>query len=145
MMKHRSAHILILLAVILSACVAQAAETPVIPAAPTETPQPLFTPTPVSRSLTVCLGDEPTTLYLYGGLNSAARSVLSAIYDGPIDLAKYVYDPVIIEKIPDLDWISSLDFEAECRGSGFWSLKDPELRQISSHPGRFCCSRRALA
>jgi peptide/nickel transport system substrate-binding protein len=103
MMKHRSAHILILLAVILSACVAQAAETPVIPAAPTETPQPLFTPTPVSRSLTVCLGDEPTTLYLYGGLNSAARSVLSAIYDGPIDLAKYEYDPVIIEKIPDLE------------------------------------------
>jgi peptide/nickel transport system substrate-binding protein len=36
-------------------------------------------------------------------LNSAARSVLSAIYDGPIDLAKYVYDPVIIEKIPDLE------------------------------------------
>ena len=63
---------------------------------------PLPAPTPESRSLTICLGDEPNTLYTYGGLNSAARSVLSAIYDGPMELANYEYNPVILEKIPKL-------------------------------------------
>ena len=69
---------------------------------PMPTTPPLSTPTPVSRSLTVCLGVEPNTLYLYGGVNSSARSVLSAIYDGPMDVQGYEYQPVIIEKIPDL-------------------------------------------
>ena len=103
MMKTRSIHILILLILALSACAPQVTEIPVVPDAPTETPAPLLTPTPVSRSLTVCLGDEPSTLYAYGGLNSAARSVLSAIYDGPIDVSEYEYEAVILEKVPNLE------------------------------------------
>jgi peptide/nickel transport system substrate-binding protein len=87
----------------LSACTPQATETPVIEGAQTETPTPLPTPTLVPRSLTICLGDEPTTLYAYGNLNSAARSVLSAIYDGPMDTTGYEYQPVILGKIPNLD------------------------------------------
>jgi peptide/nickel transport system substrate-binding protein len=87
----------------LSACIPQATETPVIEGAQTETPTPLPTPTLVPRSLTICLGDEPTTLYAYGNLNSAARSVLSAIYDGPMDTTGYEYQPVILGKIPNLD------------------------------------------
>ena len=103
MMKLRSVHILILLTLALSACAPQVTEIPVIPAAPTATPAPLPAPTPAPRSLTVCLGAEPTTLYAYGGLNSAARSVLSAIYDGPMDVAEYEYEAVILEKIPNLE------------------------------------------
>jgi len=103
-MKMRIAHILILLILFLSACAPQATEEiSVIPDVPTETPTPLPSPMPESRSLTVCLGEEPSTLYLYGGLNSAARSVLSAVYDGPMDVSDYVYEAVILEKVPSFE------------------------------------------
>ena len=102
-MKIRSIHLLILLTLALSACGPQATETPSATSVPAETSTPLPTPTPAPRSLTVCLGQEPTTLYPYGGLNSAARSVLSAVYDGPMDVVAYGYEAVILEKIPDLE------------------------------------------
>lgn len=78
----------------------QVTEVPVIPATPTSTP--LAAPTPALRSLTICLGEEPSTLYPYGNLNSAARSVQSAIFDGPMDFVEYGYEAVILEKIPNL-------------------------------------------
>ncbi|MEO7841387.1 MAG: ABC transporter substrate-binding protein, partial [Anaerolineales bacterium] len=87
---------------IISACTPQLTEIPVIPQTPTVS-APLITPTPAPRSLTVCLGEEPNTLYPYGNLNSAARSVLSALYDGPMDVVEYGYEPIILEKIPNLD------------------------------------------
>src|SRR5690606_19904834 len=70
---------------------------------PEGTATPLPTSTPAPRSLTVCLGEEPTTLYPYGGLNTSARSVLSAIYDGPMDTVEYRHEAVILEKIPNLE------------------------------------------
>ncbi|MFN8462654.1 MAG: ABC transporter substrate-binding protein [Anaerolineales bacterium] len=94
---------LLILGSLVPACAPQQTEAPAIPAAPTETPPPLLTPTPAPRSLTVCLGEEPNTLYPYGSLNSAARSVLSAVYDGPMDVFEYGYEPVILEKIPSLE------------------------------------------
>ena len=90
----------LILALTLLACGPEVTVTPFV----TGTPGPLLpSPTPETRSLTVCLGVEPTTLYPYGNLNSAARSVLSAIYDGPIDAVGYEYEPIILEKIPDLE------------------------------------------
>jgi ABC-type dipeptide transport system, periplasmic component len=94
---------LFILALTLPACAPQAVVTPFVAETPTPTSLPLFTPTPVTRSLTVCLGEEPNTLYPYGNLNSAARSVLSAIYDGPMDVTDYGYEPIILEKIPSLE------------------------------------------
>jgi peptide/nickel transport system substrate-binding protein len=91
----------LLLALILPACAPTPVVTPFV--ANTPTPTPLATPTPVVRSLRVCLGEEPNTLYPYGNLNSAARSVLSAIYDGPMDVVEYNYEPIILEKIPTLE------------------------------------------
>nr|MDQ3005842.1 ABC transporter substrate-binding protein [Chloroflexota bacterium] len=89
---------------IISACTPQLTEIPVIPQTPTASQAtPLITPTPAPRSLTVCLGEEPNTLYPYGNLNSAARSVLSALYDGPMDVVEYGYEPIILEKVPNLD------------------------------------------
>lgn len=88
---------------ILASCAPQQeTEIPTLPAAPTEEATPLPTATPAPRTLNICLGEEPTTLYPYGSLNAAARSVLSAIYDGPMDVVEYGYEPVIIEKIPNL-------------------------------------------
>jgi len=94
---------LFILALTLPACAPQPIVTPFVAETPTATSLPLFTPTPVTRSLTICLGEEPNTLYPYGNLNSAARSVLSAIYDGPMDVTDYAYEPIILEKIPSLE------------------------------------------
>ncbi len=67
---------------------------------PTIPPPPAPTPTPAPRNLTVCLGEEPNTLYPFGGPNAAARSVLAAVYDGPIDMVGYEYQPVILTQLP---------------------------------------------
>jgi peptide/nickel transport system substrate-binding protein len=92
---------LFVLALILPACAPQVTVTPFV--ANTPTPTPVVTATPATRSLTICLGEEPNTLYPYGNLNSAARSVLSALYDGPMDVTDYGYEPIILEKIPSLE------------------------------------------
>jgi len=94
---------LFILALTLPACAPQVTVTPFVATPPTSTSLPQVTPTPATRSLKICLGEEPNTLYPYGNLNSAARSVLSAIYDGPMDVKKYGYEPIILEKIPSLE------------------------------------------
>ncbi|MDP2778635.1 MAG: ABC transporter substrate-binding protein [Anaerolineales bacterium] len=75
-----------------------------------ETPTESFTPFPTgtpkasaASSLTVCLGREPNTLYPFGELNAAARSVLAAINDGPFDTIGYEYQPVIFTRMPSLE------------------------------------------
>ena len=70
---------------------------------PTPTPEPTLTATPVPpRQLTVCLGQEPTSLFPVNNPSSAARSVLAAIYDGPIDTNSYGYQAVILERLPSI-------------------------------------------
>lgn len=58
---------------------------------------------PAQSSLTICLGAEPNTLYPFGELNTAARSVLAAVYDGPMDMISYEYQPVIITQQPSIE------------------------------------------
>ncbi|MFL7890938.1 MAG: ABC transporter substrate-binding protein [Anaerolineales bacterium] len=60
------------------------------------------TPTALPRRLTICIADEPDTLFIYGGDSLAQRHVLQAIYDGPIDMQGYQYQAVILEKLPNL-------------------------------------------
>lgn len=93
----------IVIALFLPSCLrtqppAAAAPTAVFTPLPTRTPEPA----PPS-SLTVCLGDEPNTLYPFGELNEAARVVLSAIYDGPLDVVSYAYRPAILIETPTLE------------------------------------------
>jgi len=95
--------LVLILALTLPACAPQVPVTPIVADTPMPTLIPSGTPTPATRSLTICLGEEPNTLYPYGNLNSAARSVLSAIYDGPMDVTDYGYEPIILEKIPSLE------------------------------------------
>lgn len=74
-----------------------------VAAAVTPSLEPKMTATPAQlRSLTVCLGQEPNSLYAFDTQNSAARSVLSGIYDGPIDVFTNGYQPVILETIPSI-------------------------------------------
>jgi peptide/nickel transport system substrate-binding protein len=105
-----------LLIVFLAAC---ARATPSPPAPPTvpspghrfsptddaHTPSPAFAPTPVSvgpRELTICLADEPQSLYLYARPESGRGHILAALYDGPIDSHNYQYQPVLLTKLPSV-------------------------------------------
>ncbi len=104
MLRARCLVILLILSLTLPACAPRATEIPVVSETQTPPPTPVSpTPTPAARVLNVCLGGEPNTLYLYGSPNSPARSVLSTIYDGPIDPVEYGYEPIILEKIPNLN------------------------------------------
>jgi len=60
------------------------------------------TPAPIPNPLTVCLGEAPNTLYPYGGPNQAARLILQAVYDGPIDHRNYDYQAVILNETSSL-------------------------------------------
>ncbi|MCZ7552412.1 MAG: peptide ABC transporter substrate-binding protein [Anaerolineales bacterium] len=60
-------------------------------------------PIPAEPSvLTVCLGQEPASLFLYGDSSQSARAVRQAIYDGPVDILGYEPAPVILEDLPTL-------------------------------------------
>jgi peptide/nickel transport system substrate-binding protein len=72
-------------------------------ATPVSTLPPTPTAAPAARTLTVCLGEEPNTLYPYGAPNAAARSVLAAVDDGPIDTVGYDYQPVILTQLPSIE------------------------------------------
>lgn len=53
--------------------------------------------------LTVCMGAEPGSLFLYADNSVAARSIRQAIYDGPLDVLEYRIQPVILEALPNLE------------------------------------------
>ncbi len=78
---------------------------------PSSTPLPSLTPTALPTStptpeppkeFTVCQAEEPNTLFIYGGPSRAAWNVLAGVYDGPIDTLTYQFNPVILEKMPNL-------------------------------------------
>ena len=71
--------------------------------APSQTPTLPPSPTPEPKRLTICLRDEPESLYLYEGAeDEAARHVWQALYDGPTDHRDYEQQPVILTEIPTL-------------------------------------------
>ncbi len=76
--------------------------TATTPAA-TASPQPTPTPTPLPRTFTICLGQEPASLFIYSSSSRSTWSVLEAIYDGPIDIRNFTPQPVILEKLPSLE------------------------------------------
>ena len=56
-----------------------------------------------ARTLTICLGYEPDSLYPYAASSQAAKDVLQAIYDGPVDKLDGQAVPVILTSIPNLE------------------------------------------
>jgi peptide/nickel transport system substrate-binding protein len=92
-------HLLVLTALLLASCGGGTPEPVSTPTAAglTETP----TPVP-PRQLNVCIGQEPASLFPLGNTSSTARSILEALYDGPIDNVSYGYQPVILTKLPNL-------------------------------------------
>ena len=89
------------LAILASLVLCTACTGPTVP--PTPVPlSPTPSPTPEPKILTVCLPDEPDSLYLYGSGSPAARHIWQAIYDGPLDSRAYGYQPVILTDLPSL-------------------------------------------
>lgn len=55
-------------------------------AKPTSTPlPPTVTPTPTPRTLTICMGQEPDSLYPYGTLSIVSRRVMGVIFFGGLE------------------------------------------------------------
>ena len=78
--------------------------TEIIEGTPVEVIQ-VVTPTPEPigpRTLVICLGQEPDSLWIYGGNMLVAESILQAIYDGPYDSRSFAHQAVTIEKMPSL-------------------------------------------
>jgi len=91
-----------LFCLLLAAC-GWVARAPLIPG--TASPSAASTPTPIprpARLLTICIAQEPQSLYIYGGTDLATNTVLEAVYDGPIDSNSFSYQPVILQKLPSL-------------------------------------------
>jgi len=64
---------------------------------------PLAAPSLQPNRVVIGTSREPTNLYIYGGDPWLAPvHVWSAIYDGPIDIVSFAYQPVILERLPSL-------------------------------------------
>lgn len=85
----------------LAAC--EPGATATIPAT-SEPTQAAATPTAIpQKTLVVCLGYEPTSLYMYKESSRAMWSVLEALYDGPIDTVNFQAQPVILDTLPTVE------------------------------------------
>ncbi len=89
-----------LLVILVASTLCTACTEPTV--SPTSTPSSTPSPTPEPKIFTVCLLDEPDSLYLYGAESLAAKHIWQAIYDGPLDSRKYAHQPVILTDLPRL-------------------------------------------
>ena len=102
MKKNINPLLLVLVLLVIPACLsAPSATETAVPTQPQE--ETATAPITSNTTLTVCLGQEPNSLYPFADLNDAAQSVLAAIYDGPIDSVGYEYQPVILTKLPSIE------------------------------------------
>ncbi|MCA9918355.1 MAG: hypothetical protein KC445_10415, partial [Anaerolineales bacterium] len=73
------------------------------PPEPTATPAPpTATPLP-PKPMTICLGAEPASLFLYGDESLAATAVRHALYENLYTTLNYDYQPQGLQKLPSLD------------------------------------------
>lgn len=80
-----------------------AISTPATTPEVTSTPAPP-TPTPLPpKPMTVCLGAEPASLFLYGDDSLAATAVRHALYENLYTTLNYNYQPQGLQKLPSLD------------------------------------------
>lgn len=92
----------LLIAVIgLGACSPEGLTALNLPEEDQSSPEPTSLPSPVPpRVLSICLGKEPSSLFLYSDLSKSAELIRQAIYDGPVDMVDFQYQPVILENLP---------------------------------------------
>lgn len=106
LLRKQTLLVLFAIALLLSACGQNQTEVTPIPDVEPETVQaiPTATATPLpNRMISICLGQEPRTLYPYGSPAVSTWSVLEGIYDGPFDTRQFSVQPVILQKMPSID------------------------------------------
>ena len=85
----------------LSACKPEGLSVLKMPDGNQTEPDPTPDPSPIPpRILSICLGKEPESLFLYGDLSESAQIIRQAIYDGPVDRVNFQDLPVILEEQP---------------------------------------------
>jgi peptide/nickel transport system substrate-binding protein len=57
---------------------------------------------PLPDTLVICQGQEPDTLFTWGGSMLASSHIQEALYDGPFDANTFAYQVTILEKLPSL-------------------------------------------
>lgn len=107
-LKKRIVFLSVTLILLVSACTVQPTQPVIEPTqvVPTQglVELPTSTPTEVpQRSLVVCMGEEPISLYMYGYSSQVMWSILEAIYDGPFDTVNYETRAVIMEAVPSIE------------------------------------------
>jgi len=105
MVLKRKIHLSILLILILliSSCQAERAQIITIPEKDQE-PQSTTLPTPIPQKvLSICLGDEPSSLFLYGDQSTSARIIRQAIYDWTVADPAIGAVSALLEVIPSLE------------------------------------------
>ncbi len=81
-------------------------QPPAVAVVPTASPQPTVTPVPPTavsapRVLTVCVENEPASLYIFSAASRGWNHVQEALRDGPIDRRSFGRQPIILERLPD--------------------------------------------
>ena len=83
--------------------IAEEAAAPTAVPEPTTEPTLTVEPTPLpGTELVVCMGKEPTSLYLYGDSSLPATAVRHALYENLYTSLSYGYQPQALEKMPSL-------------------------------------------
>jgi hypothetical protein len=87
----------------------------------------------LGKQITVCLREEPESLYTFGNSGYGQGQILQAIYDGPIDSNTYSYQPIIVDKIPSLqDGDITIEVVTVVQGD---KIVDAEGSVVSLQPG----------
>jgi len=93
---------LMVVLLLLSGCKNQGISPSPTAISPTST-FPTILPTLIpTRLLTICIGKEPSSLFIYNDSSISAQNIRQAIYDGPFDVNDFQYEEVILENIPTI-------------------------------------------
>lgn len=123
-MKLYRAYTLGLVLVLLAGCgLPPTAQAPFPPTSllPVESRQPQSSPEPSPAvqdedTLVICSGSLPVDLFLYSEPSYIKSVLLAMLYDGPIELVGYEYQPVLLTRLPSLAegdaWIESVEVQA---------------------------------
>ncbi|MFN2281985.1 MAG: ABC transporter substrate-binding protein [Anaerolineales bacterium] len=93
--------LLLILVLGISACGPETPTALVLPEMGQTTSTPTALPSPVpERVLSICLGEEPRSLFLYGDLSTSAQIIRQALNDDPVDQVDFQVEPVLLKEIP---------------------------------------------
>jgi peptide/nickel transport system substrate-binding protein len=104
-LRHGFILFLMALLTLTSSCTPDQPVQPVVPTPPVAATVTELPPTPLptavpERSLVICLGEEPISLYPYGYNSRTMWSILESIYDGPFDTINFESQAVIMQGVP---------------------------------------------